>query len=46
MQTCKECKFWTPIEEEPNTGDCFGHKVPGDTPVSACPSQAFQPRAG
>lgn len=44
MAVCRECKFWNPIEGEEEIGDCFGHKVPGNTPTENCPSNSFQPR--
>ncbi|MFX0016361.1 MAG: hypothetical protein ACFFB2_17330 [Promethearchaeota archaeon] len=44
MAVCRECKFWTPIEAEDDIGDCFGHRVPGDTPSENCPTNSFQPR--
>lgn len=42
MHTCKECKFYKPIDEA--KGDCFGHKVPANLDVDKCPAKAFQPK--
>ena len=42
MPTCKDCKFYKPIDE--TKGDCFGHEVPADMNVDKCPAGAFQPR--
>jgi len=42
MATCKDCKFYKPIDE--TKGDCFGHEVPAITNVDNCPTKSFQPR--
>ncbi len=42
MPTCKDCKFYKPIDE--TRGNCFGHEVPADMPVDKCPAKAFQPK--
>ena len=44
MALCRDCKYWKPIENEENMGDCFGHKVPGDTDAGNCPTSSFTPR--
>jgi len=40
--TCKDCKYYKPIDE--TKGDCFGHVVPADMPADQCPAKAFVPR--
>jgi hypothetical protein len=35
MPTCRECKFYIPIDGA--WGDCHGYEVPGDRDVSECP---------
>lgn len=42
MPSCKDCKFYTPVDED--KGDCFGHEVLADRDVRNCPSKAFQPK--
>jgi len=42
MPTCKDCKFYKPIDE--TKGDCFGHEVLADMDADNCPAGAFQPR--
>ena len=44
QQLCRNCKFWTPIEEKEDMGDCFGYEVPGSMDAGQCPQQAFQLR--
>ncbi len=44
MTTCRECVHWKPIPDNTEFGDCFGHQVPANAPVDACPAKAFQPR--
>jgi len=40
MPTCKDCKFYVPIDE--TKGNCFGNEVPTDGDVNECPANAFQ----
>jgi len=42
MPTCKDCRFYKPIDDK--RGNCFGHIVPRDMPTEKCPKKAFQPR--
>lgn len=42
MATCKECKFFQPIDEA--EGSCFGHKVEAERPVEECQAKAFKPK--
>lgn len=42
MPTCKDCRFYKPIDEE--NDDCFGPVVSGDMDVEKCPLKAFQPK--
>lgn len=42
MPTCKDCKFYEPIDEA--QGNCFGHSVSGDRDADECPANAFQPK--
>ena len=41
MPTCKECKFYEPIDD--GRGSRFGHEVPGDRETSQCPTRTFIP---
>ena len=40
MPMCKDCKFYTPIDE--TKGDCFGIEVPANMNANDCPQKAFQ----
>jgi len=40
MPTCKDCLYYSPIDE--TRGNCFGHPVPPDRDADECPAQAFQ----
>ncbi len=42
MATCRECKYYKPIDEE--KGDCFGVEVSGDMDAEKCPANAFEPK--
>jgi len=42
VPTCKECKFYKPIDE--SKGSCFGHEVPGDRETTQCPTRTFVPK--
>jgi len=42
MPTCKDCKFYEPIDEV--KGNCFGHEVLADMDIEECPAKAFQPK--
>jgi hypothetical protein len=37
--TCKDCKFYKPIDK--TKGDCFGHVVPVDFDPDKCPTKSF-----
>jgi hypothetical protein len=42
MATCKDCKFYTPVDDL--TGNCFGHTVSCNMPVDKCPAKSFTPK--
>jgi hypothetical protein len=42
VSTCKECKFYEPIDD--SKGSCFGHEVPGDRETTQCPTRTFIPK--
>ncbi len=42
MSTCKECKFYEPIDE--SKGSCISHEVPGDRETTQCPTRTFIPK--
>jgi RNA polymerase subunit RPABC4/transcription elongation factor Spt4 len=44
MPTCKDCKFYTPIDEE--TGMCanLGRETFADKDTGLCPMRTFQPK--
>ncbi len=43
MPTCKDCKFYKPVDD--TMGNCFGHEVPGNLDTDKCPAKSFQPKA-
>ena len=42
MATCKDCKFYEPMDE--TKGNCFGYEISGDRDADECPQKAFQPK--
>jgi hypothetical protein len=42
VSTCKECKFYEPIDE--SKGSCISHEVPGDRETTQCPTRTFIPK--
>lgn len=44
MPTCKDCKYFKPLEDKPGFGECYGHEVPADMDADKCPAKAFAPK--
>lgn len=44
MPTCKDCKFYTPVDEKKGNCSGLGSEVLADRDAGRCPMRTFQPK--
>lgn len=44
MPTCKDCRFYTPVDKKTGTCSNLGTEVLADKDAGMCPMRAFQPK--